>query len=155
MARSDPLLPDLAMGPITDVAVGTTPLGEQRLRFAATIVNIGEGPFLVRASRPWVGNEAWSVEQWIPERGGGYSMRLTGATLVYGGDGHNHWHVKQVETHQIETLEGEVLGSLVKQGFCFFDTDAYRPELGGAPERAHWGARGCADTLDTRVRMGL
>ena len=155
VTRTDPLLPDLAMGPITDVAVGTTPLGEQRLRFAATIVNIGEGPFMVRASRPWVGNEAWSVQQWIPERSGGFSMRQTGATLIYGGDGHNHWHVKQVEVHQIESLEGQVLGSLVKQGFCFFDTDAYRPDLGGAPERAHWGARGCADTLDTRVRMGL
>lgn len=155
VARSDPLLPDLAMGPIEDIAVGTTQLGEQRLRFAATIVNIGEGPFVVRASRPWVGDEDWTVEQWIAERSGGYSMATTGAGLVYGGDGHNHWHVKQVEVHQIETLDGKVLGKLVKQGFCFFDTDAYRPDLSGAPPRAHWGARGCAGTLDTRVRMGL
>ena len=40
------------MGPIEDIAVGTTEDGEQRLRFAATIVNIGEGPLLVRAQRP-------------------------------------------------------------------------------------------------------
>ena len=155
VARADPLLPDLAMGPIEDIAVGRTPLGEQRLRFAATIVNIGEGPLVVRASRPWVGNEDWGVEQWIAERSGGYSVTPTEADLVFGGDGHDHWHVRQVEVHQIETLDGEVLGQLVKQGFCFFDTDAYRPELGGAPDRAHWGSRGCADTLDTRVRMGL
>ena len=50
--RRDPLLPDLAMGPIEDIAVGTTEDGEQRLRFAASIVNIGEGPLLVRAQRP-------------------------------------------------------------------------------------------------------
>jgi hypothetical protein len=63
--------------------------------------------------------------------------------------------VKQVEVHQLETLEGEVLGRLVKQGFCFFDTDAYRAALPGAPQDAHWGARGCAGSFDTRVRMGL
>jgi hypothetical protein len=155
VARVDPLLPDLAMGPIEDIAVGTTEIGDHRLRFAATIVNIGGGELVVRARRQWIGSEAWSVEQWVQEKGGGYSARQTGASLIYGGDGHNHWHVKQVEVHQIETLDGEVLGRLVKQGFCFFDTDLYRPELEGAPEEHHWGARGCAGNLDTRVRMGL
>jgi hypothetical protein len=156
VARSDPLLPDLAMGPIEDVAVGTTEDGEQRLRFAASIVNIGEGPLLVRASRPLFGSDRWSVEQWIAERGGnGYSVRPTGGNLIFGGDGHNHWHVAQVEVHQLETLDGKVLGRLVKQGFCFFDTDAYRPSLPGTPERAHWGSRGCQGTLGIRARMGL
>jgi hypothetical protein len=63
--------------------------------------------------------------------------------------------VRQVEVHQLETMDGTVLGRLVKQGFCFFDTDAYQAELPGAPEKAHWGARGCAGSFDTRVRMGL
>jgi hypothetical protein len=155
VSRDDPLLPDLAMGPIEDIAVGTTETGNERLRFAATIVNIGEGTLIVRARRPWVGSEDWSVDQWIEERDGGYSSRRTGASLIYGGDGHKHWHVKQVEVHQIETLDGEVLGRLVKQGFCFFDTDGYRLLLDGAPDQAHWGSRGCADSFDTRVRMGL
>jgi hypothetical protein len=155
VARVTPLLPDLAMGPIEDIAVGRTETGDQRLRFAATIVNIGAGDLIVRARRPWIGGEDWSVEQWVAEKSGGYSARATGGTLIYGGDGHNHWHVKQVEVHQIETLEGEVLGRLVKQGFCFFDTDGYRLLLEGAPEDHHWGARGCASTTDTRVRMGL
>jgi hypothetical protein len=155
VARVNPLLPDLAMGPIEDIAVGVTENGDQRLRFAATIVNIGDGPLLVRARRTWLGNEDWAVEQWVAERAGGFSSRATGATLIYGGDNHHHWHVKQVEVHQIETLDGEVLGRLVKQGFCFFDTDTYRATLAGTPEHAHWGARGCAGSFDTRVRMGL
>lgn len=155
VARRDPLLPDLAMGPIQDIAVASTQSGEQRLRFAATIVNIGEGPLLVRAQRPWLGGQEWSVDQWVEERGGGYSETRTAASLVYGGDGHNHWHVRQVEVHQIEALDGTVLGRLVKQGFCFFDTDPYRPDLPGAPEHSVWGAGGCASILDTRVRMGL
>jgi len=155
ISRADPLLPDLAMGPIEDIAVGTTETGQQRLRFAASIVNIGAGPFLLRAHRPWLGGDDWTVEQWFVERAGDYSAITTGAGLVYGGDGHNHWHVKQVEVHQLETLDGKVLGRLVKQGFCFFDTDLYEATLTDAPERAHWGARGCAGTLDTRVRMGL
>jgi hypothetical protein len=153
--QNSPLLPDLAMGPIEDIAVGKTETGDFRLRFAATIVNIGEGDLIVRARRQWIGSEDWAVEQWMAEASGGYSSRPTGASLIYGGDGHNHWHVKQVEVHQIETLDGEVLGRLVKQGFCFFDTDGYRLELAGAPENHHWGSRGCASTVDTRVRMGL
>lgn len=153
--RSLPLLPDLVMGPIEDIAVGTTDTGQQRLRFAARIVNIGAGPFIIRAHRPWIGGEDWTVEQWIQDRSGGYSSTTTGATLIYGGDGHNHWHVKQVEVHQLETLDGKVLGRLLKQGFCFFDTDPYDPNLAGAPQKAHWGALGCATPFDTRVRMGL
>jgi hypothetical protein len=155
VARADPLLPDLAMGPIEDIAVGTLENGEQRLRFAATIVNIGEGPLLVRAERAPVGDDTWSVDQWIAERGGGYSVRPTGGELIFGGDGHNHWHVRQVEVHQLETLDGEVLGRLVKQGFCFFDTDAYRAELPGAPEDGPWTSKGCEGTFGMRVRMGL
>lgn len=155
VARADPLLPDLVMGPIEDIAVGTTDTGQQRLRFAASIANIGAGPFLARAQRPWIGGEDWTVEQWFVEQAGGYSVISTGATLIYGGDGHGHWHVKQVEVHQLETLDGTVLGRLVKQGFCFFDTDPYDAAAPGAPTRAHWGARGCAGGLDTRVRMGL
>jgi hypothetical protein len=57
--------------------------------------------------------------------------------------------------HQIEWPDGKVLGRLVKQGFCFLDTDPYQPDLPGAPVHAAWGASGCASTLDTRVRMGL
>jgi Lysyl oxidase len=153
--RADPLLPDLAMGPIEDIAVGTTSSGQQRLRFAAQIVNIGEGPFIVRAQRPWIGGQDWTVEQWIEERSGGYSSSTTNASLVYGGDGHDHWHAKQVEVHQLETLDGKVLGRLVKQGFCFFDTDPYKTELAGSPDHSVWGGSGCATPYDTRVRMGL
>lgn len=109
----------------------------------------------MRAERSWLGDQPWTVEQWIPERSGGYSVKPTGAELIFAGDGHDHWHVRQVEVHQLETLDGRILGRLVKQGFCFFDTDAYRPDLPAAPERAHWGAVGCESALGTRVRMGL
>ncbi|MBA3235685.1 MAG: hypothetical protein H0T59_06820 [Chloroflexi bacterium] len=153
--RAEPVLPDLAMGPIEDIAAGTTPTGEQRLRFAATIVNIGDGPFLVRASRSFIASDAWTVDQWIAERSGGFSASTTRAGLIFGGDGHDHWHVRQVEVHQLETPDGEILGRLVKQGFCFFDTDVYDGSIDGSPELAHWGARGCASSFDTRVRMGL
>lgn len=155
VARQDPLLPDLAMGPIEDIAVGTTESGQQRLRFAAEIVNVGQGPFLLRAQRPWIGGQDWTVEQWVQERGGGYSSAVTRAGLVYGGDGHNHWHVKQVEVHQLETPDGTVVGRQVKQGFCFFDTDAYGTGLAGVPDHPTWSGRGCGTPVDTRVRMGL
>lgn len=152
---TSPLLPDLAMGPITDVGVGTTASGGERLRFAATIVNIGDGPLLVQAVRSWPWTDDWAVRQRINERTGGFTETLTPATLVFGGDGHDHWHVKNVEAHELLSSSGLVLGRLVKQGFCFFDTDGYRLELAAAPSRPHWGSRGCAGKFDARVRMGL
>jgi hypothetical protein len=153
-ARVDPVLPDLAMGPIADIAVGTTDTGAARLRFGAVILNIGEGPFLVRADRSFPWSDDWHVRQAVQERGGGFTEHDTTSTLVYGGDGHDHWHVRGVEAHQLETLDGAIVGRLVKEGFCFFDTNRYR-ELPGSPSAPVFSSRGCAGQFDTRTRMGL
>ena len=152
--RIDPLIPDLAMGPIADIAVGTTESGNARLRFGATIVNVGEGPFLVHADRAWPWSGDWDVRQAIEERGGGHTERAASAELVFGGDGHDHWHVRHVQAHQLETLDGEIVGRLVKQGFCFFDTDPYR-DVAGSPPNPTYSSTGCGGQFETRVRMGL
>ena len=76
--------------------------------------------------------------------------------MIWGGDGHNHWHVREIETHWLETLDGsEAIGTIVKPGFCFFDTSEHDRALPGAPERAVWSATECGSRDDTSVVMGL
>jgi len=151
----EPRYPDLRMGPLEDITVGLTPEGTISVRFPATIVNIGDGDFLVRATRPHPFSNEWEVRQRIADADALFSQRETPATLAWGGDGHNHWHVQHVEAHRVETLDGEVLGEVVKGGFCFFDTDLLHDELSGSPDHAVYSAVGCGGQLDLGAHMGL
>ena len=75
--------------------------------------------------------------------------------LIYGRDGHEHWHVVGAEAHQLETLDGAIVGGLVKSGFCFFDNVAYRTTLPGAPSAAAYSSVECGTRYDRDVAMGL
>lgn len=150
-----PLLPDLVMSPIEDISATRNEVGAKRLRFAATIVNIGDGDFVVRADRPLPMSRDWSVAQLIPEQAGGHTEQRSGATLVYGGDGHNHYHIEGVERHRLETMDGTVLGEVVKQGFCFFDTDLLQPARPDVSAAAVYKAASCGGEYALRSRMGL
>ena len=150
-----PRYPDLTMGALEEITVGIRPDGTLSVRFPATIVNIGDAEFLVRAARDSPLVEDWRVVQRIPDADDLFSNRDTGANLVWGGDGHDHWHVREVEAHRIETMDGEILGEVVKAGFCFFDTDHVRPDIPGSPETHAHSARGCGGRIDMGVHMGL
>ncbi len=150
-----PRYPDLSMGPLEEITVGITETGGISVRFPAMITNIGEGAFLVRATRAHPLSDDWTVTQRIDDADGLFSQRETQGTLVWGGDGHDHWHVKEVESHRVETMDGTVLGEVVKAGFCFFDTDQVDGGLPGAPASHHYGSRGCGGQLDMGVHMGL
>lgn len=157
-APVDPRYPDLTMGDLeaAELTIGVMESGLVAVRFPAMIVNVGDGEFLVRASRSHPLAADWRVWQVVSDADGLFSQReALDATLVWGGDGHDHWHVRAVEAHRIETLEGEVLGEVVKAGFCFLDTDAVAPHLPGAPEEHVYSSRGCGGRLDMGVRMGL
>ena len=47
-----PMAPDLGMARLSDVALGRTADGRTVLRFSATVVNVGTGPFVLHAERP-------------------------------------------------------------------------------------------------------
>ncbi|MBA2632220.1 MAG: hypothetical protein H0U86_04360 [Chloroflexi bacterium] len=154
-APVEPRYPDLRMGPIDDITVGLTPEGTISVRFPATIGNFGDGDFLVRAARAHPFSDEWKVLQRVTDADARFSQRETPATLVWGGDGHNHWHVKHVEAHRVETLDGEILGEVVKGGFCFFDTDLLYDDLPATPDDPVYSAVGCGGQLDLGVHMGL
>lgn len=153
--RVSPLLADLIVTPYSEFAGARDLGGNERLRFGVMIANVGEGDFRLRARRSNLFSEDWSVVQQIPEAQGGVTERLTPATLVFGGDGHDHWHIREVEAHRIEALDGTVLGEVVKEGFCFFDTDLVDDTLSGVPVRAVYHSKGCGGQIESRVTMGL
>lgn len=154
-ARVDPLLADLTIAPITELVPAVRDNGARLLRFGVIIANVGEGDFLLSARRSHPLADDWKVIQKIPERTSGHTERLTDASLVYGGDGHNHWHIREVESHVVESLGGEVLGRVVKEGYCFFDTTHIDAALAGSPKEPRYRSRGCGGQLDTTASMGL
>ncbi len=154
-APVDPQYPDMGMAPLSSLLVGQDEAGRTFLRFSATLVNVGEGPLIVAAHRSFPFRDDWRVVQWIDDATGGYSERETGARLIFGGDGHDHWHVIGAEAHQLETLDGEIVGGLVKSGFCFFDNVDYRTTLPGAPAAPVHGSLECGSRLDRDVAMGI
>jgi hypothetical protein len=86
---------------------------------------------------------------------GGYSERGTEAELVFAGDAHDHWHVAQAEAHQVETMDGEVVATLTKIGFCFFDNLDYATELPMAPQAVVHHAAECGEQFNREIGMGL
>jgi hypothetical protein len=151
----DPRYPDLGMAPLADILVGEDPDKRIFLRFSATIVNVGPGPLLVTAHRSFPFRDDWRVLQRVEDAEGGYSERDTGARLILGGDGHDHWHVMGAEAHQVETVAGEVVGGLVKSGFCFFDNVGHRLSLPDAPSQAVHVSAECGSGFDRDVAMGI
>ena len=150
------LLPDLGMAQLDQIQIQNTGTMKQ-LRFASTIVNIGAGPFEVTGRRPDTATTEMTTTQRIYDSVGDYRDRSTAATFIYSGDGHNHWHVKDLEDYDLFRLDasGNVIEPAVaeqgaKIGFCFFDNFDY-----GSSELEYYlhCENGNPDAL--RVTMGL
>ena len=151
-----PMLPDLVPKPQNNVfprKVG----GKWRILFNTIIVNAGEGDFVLRATR-LVGSN-WSSEQDIQYSEGGAKRVQVRAPLVWGGDGHNHWHIVRVASVWLVPLnaKGEPLSDSKdrvdsKIGFCFYD---HGHELARGPGKAEYSAHSCGKRSATVVGMGL
>ena len=151
------LLPDLGMGQLAQIQIQNTGTMKQ-LRFASTIVNIGAGPFEVTGRRPPdTAITEMTTTQRIYDSVGDYRDRSTAATFIYSGDGHDHWHVKDLEDYDLFRLDasGNVVEPAVveqgaKIGFCFYDNANY-----GSAEPEYY--LGCANGNPgaLHVTMGL
>jgi len=149
--------PDLAMARLTDIDIVNSN-GQLQLRFSATIVNVGQGPFELNATRSAT-STSWSVVQKVYGTGASASIPIPGADLAWGGDGHVHWHVRNLETYELDRLDnGSKVGTGMKGGFCFFDNVAFNLSLPGAPGAAVYvpgTVCGQGDQNATSVRMGI
>lgn len=154
-AAATPKLPDLGMAKLTDLTVTKTTTGQQQLRFSATIVNVGAGPFRLVASRPDQ-NSSFTVSQRVENTDRSTADTLTAAAMTFGGDSHGHYHVKDLETYTLHRLDnGAQVGVSAKGGFCFMDTNSYRLSLPDAPQQPVYGSAGCGHHDSTELSMGL
>jgi hypothetical protein len=147
-------LPDLGMARLSDFRVQKTTSGRLLLRYTTIIVNVGQGRFELRGTRTSTTQTQMSVSQRVYNDTGGSRLVSTAAVMVFGGDGHNHWHVRDLETSELIRLDnGSKVGTGAKRGFCFFDNTAYRLTLPRAPQSPVYTSCGSSSSLT--VTMGL
>jgi hypothetical protein len=148
------LLPDLAMAPLRDFRLEATADGRRLLRFTAEIVNLGAGPFELYASRASTSDELMTdIRQRVYREDGTRREVATPAVMHFAGDGHDHWHVRELEDYALTPLGGEQPAAGAKQGFCFSDNRLYQASRTGAPQRAQY--RSCGGPNNLSLTMGL
>jgi hypothetical protein len=76
--------------------------------------------------------------------------------MVYGGHGHQHWHLKFGASYRLLSSEGRSLTSQTKAGFCFFDQEHNAPKLEGSPDDGVFPVNDCGkDRRATKAKMGM
>jgi hypothetical protein len=153
-ATSTNKLPDLGMAPLADFKIDRNSEGHRVLRYSAIITNTGDGPFEAFGKRSSTSTTDMTVTQRVYNSSGGFTDYPSSARMYYAGDGHDHWHVRDLEVAELTSLDnGNKVGTGAKHGFCFQDNTDYRRELPGAP----WDPvyTGCGGPNDLSVAMGL
>jgi hypothetical protein len=148
-------LPDLAMARLRHIGTTKTADGRRLLRFSAVIVNVGAGPFELQSQRPNT-SSSWSVRQVVyNDAGDSRTVDTPSVRLVYEGDGHDHWHVKDLEEYRLVPLRNTSRDRIgQKVGFCFFDNYQYEL-LPGAAQDPVYRRRGCGTRNSVRLQNGL
>ena len=143
------------MAPLRDFRLETTPAQRHLLRFTAEIVNLGRGPFELSAQRASADEQTMTqVQQHILNQAGDWRSVPVDTTMYFAGDGHLHWHVRDLEQYHLESIDGAAtLGVSAKGGFCFSDNRLEQAALADAPPEPHYQSCGMAN--DLAVDMGL
>ena len=148
-------VPDLGMARLSDVRIEKFG-SRRRLRYSTTIVNVGAGKFEVRGRRASTAEPTMSITQRVYDDGGGWHEVATTAVMIFGGDGHNHWHVRDLQQSELFRLADDAyLAQSDKRGFCFWDNVRYRLTLPGAPQSPVYQEAGCGRTDSLTAAMGL
>ena len=147
-------LPDLAMAPLRDFQLEITPTQRRLLRFTAEIVNLGEGPFELAAQRASTGEQTMTqIQQHIIDQVGNWRSTSIDTSMYFAGDGHLHWHVRDLELYTLEAINSATpVGISAKGGFCFSDNRPYQT-LANAPLAPVYTS--CGKLNDLNVMMGL
>jgi len=124
------------MGKVTRVTLDTTTIpGHRLLRYTARIVNVGAGPLDATGTRGSTSDVTMPVVQNIHQSDGSIDNVPTSDTMYWAGDGHNHWHITDLEGTVLKRLDsGVVVGTSAKHGFHGADSTAWDLTLPGAPQ---------------------
>lgn len=149
-----PQLPDIAPAPPQDAQI-THEKGRWLLRFSTSLLNIGDGDFVLRAERVL---DDWTVYEDIQYSKSGARVLESRASLVWGGDGHNHWHVERIAVGRLAPWTSGrppkprtgVADS--KVGFCYYDNVRY---LDDAAQNPGYSRFACGGREDRSIGMGL
>ncbi len=148
-------LPDLQMGKLTDISIQRTGDGRRLLRFTARIINMGAVPFEIEHVRPTNTSTDWTHTQYVNNIDGTITAYpVSGFSMIFAGDGHNHWHISGLESYTLDRLDnGQRVGLGQKNGFCFFDNYNFTSKLPGHPASVVYNY--CGRDYDTKFTMGL
>jgi hypothetical protein len=149
------LTPDLAMAPLGDFRVQVVN-GRRLLRFTAMMVNVGDGHFELRGSRPNTSSPMRMTQVFYDSTSRGTSVVAqvpTGAVASYAGDGHNHWHVNEMMRYDMWGIGGTFRGA--KVGFCFLDSDPWATSLPGYNGSYYRGSMCSTNPSALSNRMGI
>lgn len=155
-APTNPALPDLAMSPLTEISASAATEGDDRfLEFTAAIANVGFGAFMIHAVRADE-RGSWRVAQRFDEADGSSSETRTGQTMVWGGHGHNHWHVELGAAYWLTRPGSSVtLRRYAKVGYCFFDQRRLAVRAPESPVIPRFPVNGCNGRDALELTMGL
>jgi len=146
-------LPDVGMARVGDIKLEKSG-GRKLLRYTTIIVNVGDGPLEARGRRSSTSEPEMSVSQRVLSDAGGFRDVATPARMFFAGDGHAHWHVRDLESSELIRLDnGSKVGTSAKRGFCFFDNVRHRLSLAGAPQNPFYTH--CGGSADVAVTMGI
>ncbi|GAB7189665.1 hypothetical protein NUM3379_03710 [Kineococcus sp. NUM-3379] len=156
-------LPDLRMRTLTGITIDATQTpGVKRLEFPTVIANVGTGPLHIVARRSSSTSTDWVGTQYLSRTDGTTTPLVTSSQYYFGGDGHNHWHVRDLNRMEILNASGVRERLAEKHGFCFEDNTGFRdwPGTGrnGAPASPVYRAPtacGAGDTAATEVLFGI
>ncbi len=151
------LLPDQAMTNLRSFHVDTTTIpGHTLLRFTAESVNIGAGPLELRGSRANTSTPTMSVVQRIYDDSRGVRSVSVPSFMFWAGDGHNHWHVNDFVSTELERADNGVnVGTGAKQGFCLTDSNPFNVSLPGAPNSKVYKSCVQGGQTSLAVTMGI
>ena len=143
------LLPDLVqiMPPRVGIARRRSVMGTRTLlTFASAAENHGEGPLIVRASRPGLSTPTMAARQVVARRDGVRRDRVADAGRVrfVSGGGHSHWHLEGFMRYELRTLAGAPVGRDRKTGFCLgdrYDATGTSRRMAREPARAVYRSR--------------
>lgn len=138
------LLPDMRMAELTTIKADKTTIpGHRLLRYTAEIVNVGAGPVEAQGSRPDTSTQTMPVVQRIYDDAAGFTDVPSGTHMFWAGDGHNHWHLSDMEQGVLTPFSnGSQVGTSAKEGFHFADGSAFDLSLPSAPQTKRYTACG-------------